>query len=276
MRTAVFVDAGYLYAAGSKLLSGLALPRTAVQLDLNAALRSLHRAVEASSPTASLLRIYWYDGVPRTGPTPKQQRLADADDVKLRLGVVAYTGRQKGVDSLIVTDLIELARNHAISDAILLSGDEDVRIGVQMAQTYGVRVHLLGIEPAADSQANQSRLLRQESDTSTQWGRVDIEPLLSIQSLATSASAGTHRPVTHEPPAVAPQLDSVADAFIRTLSEAELATLSALGTRDPIPDELDRVLLRSAADSMGRYLDPAERAHLRSTAKRLVVEHMTV
>ncbi len=49
MRTAVFVDAGYLYAAGSKLLSGIALPRTAVQLDLDAALRSLRHAVEASS-----------------------------------------------------------------------------------------------------------------------------------------------------------------------------------------------------------------------------------
>ena len=270
MRTAVFVDAGYLYAAGSKLLSGIALPRAAVQLDLDAALRSLRHAVEASSPAAPLLRIYWYDGVPRTGPTPKQQRLADADDVKLRLGVVAYTGRQKGVDSLIVTDLIELARNHAISDAILLSGDEDVRIGVQIAQTYGVRIHLLGIEPAADSQANQSRLLRQESDTSTEWGRSDIEPLLSIQSLPTS-SPETDRPVSHEPPALAPQLDSVADEFTRTLSDAQLSTLSVLGARDPIPDELDRVLLRSAANVLGRYLDPPERAHLRSTAKRLAV-----
>lgn len=275
MRTAVFVDAGYLYAAGAKLLSGIALPRTAVQLDLDVALRSLRRAAEASSPTASLLRIYWYDGVPRTGPTPKQQRLADAEDVKLRLGVVAYTGRQKGVDSLIVTDIIELARNHAISDAILLSGDEDVRIGVQIAQTYGVRVHLLGIEPAADSQANQSRLLRQESDTSMEWGRADIEPLLSIQSLATLSPAETGRTVTHEPPAAAPQLDSVADEFTRTLSEAQLSALWALGTRDPIPDQLDRVLLRSAADVLGRYLDPSERAHLRNTAKRLVAEHMT-
>ncbi len=94
--------------------------------------------------------------MPRTGPTAEQQDLADSDDVKLRLGVIAYTGRQKGVDSLIVTDLIELARNHAITDALLLSGDEDVRIGVQIAQTYGVRVHLLGVQPAADNQGNQS------------------------------------------------------------------------------------------------------------------------
>ena len=152
MRTAVFVDAGYLYSAGSKLLSGNALPRTSVQLDLDAALGALRHAVQASSPSGSLLRIYWYDGMPRAGPTSEQQNLADSTDVKLRLGVIAYTGRQKGVDSLIVTDLIELARNHAITDALLLSGDEDVRIGVQIAQTYGVRVHLLGIQPAPDNE----------------------------------------------------------------------------------------------------------------------------
>ena len=95
MRTAVFVDAGYLYSAGSKLLSGNALPRSSVRLDLDAALKALRDAVDASSPFASLLRIYWYDGMPRTGPTAEQQALADADDVKLRLGVIAYKEDRK-------------------------------------------------------------------------------------------------------------------------------------------------------------------------------------
>ncbi len=52
----------------------------------------------------------------------EQQSIADADDVKLRLGIISPSGQQKGVDSLIVTDLVELARNHAISDADVLSG----------------------------------------------------------------------------------------------------------------------------------------------------------
>ena len=68
-------------------------------------------------------------------------------------------GQQKGVDSLIIMDLIELARNHAISEAVLLSGDEDLRVGVQLAQSFGVRVHLLGVEP---TRGNQSYLLLQE------------------------------------------------------------------------------------------------------------------
>ena len=170
MRTAAFVDAGYLYAAGSKLLSGTNLPRNSVQLDIDAVLGALRDCVAVVSPSSSLLRVYWYDGVLRTGQTTEQEKLADSDGVKLRLGMIAFTGRQKGVDSLIVTDLIELARNHAISDAILLSGDEDVRIGVQIAQSFGVRVHLLGL-----GANNQSRLLRQESDTTTEWQQPEVE-----------------------------------------------------------------------------------------------------
>lgn len=271
MRTAAFVDAGYLYSAGSKLLAGNALPRNSVQLDLNAALRALRHAVQASSPSSSLLRIYWYDGMPRTGPTAEQQALADANDVKLRLGVIAYTGRQKGVDSLIVTDLIELARNHAISDAVLLSGDEDVRIGVQIAQTYGVRVHLLGIQPSGDNQGNQSRLLRQESDTSTEWHQSDIEAFLGVSHPQRSFRDETDQP-PDEIPEATQQLDSVADDFIRALSPAELAALTALDVHDTIPPDLDRMLLRRAADVLGRYLDSPERHHLRQTAKRLATE----
>ncbi len=272
MRTAVFVDAGYLYSAGSKLLSGNALPRSSVQLDLAAALEALRHAVETSSPSASLLRIYWYDGMPRTGPTAEQQALADANDIKLRLGVIAYTGRQKGVDSLIVTDLIELARNHAISDAVLLSGDEDVRIGVQIAQTYGVRVHLLGIQPSSDNQGNQSRLLRQESDTSTEWRQSDIESFLAVRHAQGSFGDQTNQRADEAPNATQ-RLDSVAADFLRARSPADLAALSALDVHEAIPAELDRMLLRDAADVLGRYLDSPERHHLRQTAKRLATEH---
>ena len=271
MRTAVFVDAGYLYSAGSKLLWGNALPRNSVQLDLDAALEALRRAVEASSPSSSLLRIYWYDGMPRTGPTAEQQVLADANDVKQRLGVIAYTGRQKGVDSLIVTDLIELARNHAISDAVLLSGDEDVRIGVQIAQTYGVRVHLLGIQPASDKQGNQSRLLRQESDTSTEWCQPDIDSFLAIRGAQRAFREETDQRAD-EAPSTTQRLDSAAGEFIRARSPADLAALSALDVHEAIPAELDRMLLRDAADILGRYLDSPERHHLRETAKRLAAE----
>ena len=181
MRTAVFVDADYLYSAGAKLLSGEALPRTAIHLDIDSAVYELGLAVEVSSPSCSLLRVYWYDTMPRTGPTAAQRAVADAEDVKLRLGGASGVRSRKGVDALIAADLIELARNCAITDAILLAGDEAVCTGVQAAQAHGVRVHLLGIEAPSGDPDNQSRLLQQESDTSTEWGKADVQPFLSIR-----------------------------------------------------------------------------------------------
>lgn len=270
MRTAAFVDAGYLYSAGSKLLYGKVLSRRSVELDLDATLSALRNAIDLNTPFSSILRIYWYDGMPRTGPTDQQQALADANNVKLRLGMIAYTGKQKGVDSLIVTDLIELARNRAISDAVLLSGDEDVRIGVQVAQTYGVRVHLLGIQPPDDNQRNHSRLLRQESDTWTEWNQADIEAICSVRHPHDPSQAETDRPDENQH--VTRQLDQFVNEFVRERCPAEREALSSLGSCDLIPHELDRLLLRGAAKILGRHLESWERHHLRQAAKLLATE----
>lgn len=158
-RAAVFVDAGYLFAASSRLLTGELLPRSRLTLDYDAVL-DLFAKLVTETAGMPLLRIYWYDGT-ATGPTPQQITLAYRPSVKVRLGFVNQNGEQKGVDSLIVTDLISLSRNRAMADALLLTGDEDIRVGVQQAQEFGVRVHLLGIAPARE---NQSRFLVQEAE----------------------------------------------------------------------------------------------------------------
>ena len=67
--------------------------------------------------------------------TADQALLASLDDVKIRLGFINSVGEQKGVDSLIVTDLIELARQKAVCDAILLSGDEDEELASRSRKT---------------------------------------------------------------------------------------------------------------------------------------------
>ena len=177
MRSAIFVDSGYLYAQGSAALAGQRLNRPRVILDVTETIRKLRNVAASKTGHDSLLRIYWYDGLYRGQLSADQQELAYMDDVKLRLGTVNRAGQQKGVDSLIVTDLVELARNRAISDAVLLSGDEDLRIGVQIAQSFGVRAHLIGIEP---SRGSQSVLLLQEADTTTEWSRDDLSGLLSL------------------------------------------------------------------------------------------------
>ena len=107
-RVAVFVDAGYLFAQGSIKLSGDKLPRREIKLDFGAAVPALRRFAERISKL-SLLRIYWYDGT-NQGPTAAQTAIARLDRVKVRLGFVNSSGQQKGVDSLIVTDMMALAR----------------------------------------------------------------------------------------------------------------------------------------------------------------------
>jgi hypothetical protein len=96
-----------------------------IKLNSAAALAALKTLALEKATGCRLLRIYWYDGSASGRLSLDQSALASADDVKLRLGQINSVGQQKGVDSLIVTDLIELARNGAMSDALLLSGDED-------------------------------------------------------------------------------------------------------------------------------------------------------
>ena len=60
-RCAVFVDAGYLFAGGSKTVTGSPMRRIDLSLDVGAtASFFLSRAQELSG--LPVLRIYWYDG----------------------------------------------------------------------------------------------------------------------------------------------------------------------------------------------------------------------
>jgi len=81
-----------------------------------------------------------------SGLSPQQRAIAELPDVHFRSGIVNAAGQQRGVDSLIVTDLIELASNGAISDAALVTGDGDFAIGIEMAQKKGVRIAVIGVE----------------------------------------------------------------------------------------------------------------------------------
>jgi uncharacterized LabA/DUF88 family protein len=178
-RVPVFIDAGYLYAGGAKSFTGIeGTRRHDINLDIPTALRYLIAKAEAISQQ-KLLRIYWYDAAPSGRLATDHQILASTDNVKLRLGVINGFGQQKGVDGKIITDLTELSRNRADADAVLLGGDEDLRIGVELAQEYVTRVHLLTIEGSGSSPT-----LRQESDTVTLILRTDLQTFLSIRSAA--------------------------------------------------------------------------------------------
>ena len=185
-RVAVFVDAGYLFAQGSQELCGRKLERRHISLDHRALIDTLKEFAERTSGLP-LLRIYWYDGTSQ-GPTSQHNALADQANMKVRLGFVNTAGQQKGVDSLVVTDMITLARNRAMAECVLLSGDEDIRVGVQQAQEYGVRVHLLGIRPARGS---QSLFLRREADSSHEWNTDDLRVFLECSPMPVGRSVHT-------------------------------------------------------------------------------------
>ena len=270
-RVAVFVDAGYLFAQGSKELSGAKLTRSECELD-HAAARNTLRDYAQDASSLPLLRIYWYDGTSQ-GPSPQHIALANQPDIKVRLGFVNSQGQQKGVDSLIVTDMITLARNGAMAACILLSGDEDLRVGVQQAQEYGIRVHLLGIRP---SRGSQSSFLREEADCVDEWTSAELSAFLTCNPRQPDFEMGVvgreHTPTpAHMRPRpsnsgveVNVRLVRVAEAVADALPAAEAVALAAqIRTTGWRPPEVDGRLLAMSRNALGRDLDPKQKSLVR-------------
>ncbi|OCW56834.1 hypothetical protein AWJ14_17855 [Hoeflea olei] len=201
-------------------------------------------------------------------PTSDQARLAALDDVKLRLGFVNSQGQQKGVDSLIVTDLIELARLKSISDALLLAGDEDLRIGVQIAQNHGVRVHLLGIHPARGSQSPQ---LLQEADTTKEWSRAVVDPFMTIRpAIEAPGSIPSPEAVEAGSDDILASISTAARDSARRLEPTDViavGTYWAEGNRG-VPPDIDRRLLGICRQALGRVLEASEKRHMRAAFQK--------
>ena len=160
-RHAVLVDAGYLYASVGQLVLG-----TTSRRDFRLAAEPLITALIARAATVvpgELLRMYWYDAARDRVPTVEQRQIAALPHVKVRLGNLNSAGQQKGVDAQVRQDLEVLARHRAVSDVVLLAGDEDMVPAVEAAQAYGVRVHVWGVEPPYG--VNQAERLMWEADT---------------------------------------------------------------------------------------------------------------
>ena len=126
---------------------------------------------------------------PGAASTPtEQQSIAELPDVKVRLGNLNANNQQKGVDSLIRSDLESLARHRAISDAALLGGDEDLVSAVEAAQGYGARVHLWGIE--APEGRNQAEPLLWEVDSQRTF---DLDVLQAVRRPGAPSRRRTRR-----------------------------------------------------------------------------------
>lgn len=278
-RLGIFVDAGYLFAQGSQAITGDVVKRQQLSLNEQAVITQLIGTAEALSGGTPLLRIYWYDAIGASGPTLEQRRLASSNNVKVRMGTLNGSGQQKGVDSMIVIDMIELARNHAIADAVLISGDEDVRVGVQFAQNYGVRVHLIGIANEHDRN-HQSPSLIQEADTHTEWTPDVINSFLSVRQASLKPQAVPA--VNPDAKAAVNEASLDSDDVLARLEVLIISMIEALVPNDltslkehfkqsnSLPAEFDGKLLGSSRDAIERNLDQPERRFARKKFIELV------
>jgi uncharacterized LabA/DUF88 family protein len=274
-RVAVFVDAGYFFAQGSIAITGERKTRGEGTLHIKKMLEFLEKFVTTTTKS-ELLRIYWYDGT-ATGPTPQHIALAIEANLKMRLGFVNTVGQQKGVDSLIVTDMITLARNGAMSNAVLVSGDEDLRVGVQQAQEFGIRVHLVGIcsHPDHPQKHSQSQFLLQEADATHIWMKEDLSPFLSypakikvpttpISAAIKKIDAKTASDHTTSAPGASEILSGIAKEFAKNIETQFIPGL--VGNYESIkriPPEIDRPLLGRSKTLFG-ILTTEQKSQLRA------------
>jgi uncharacterized LabA/DUF88 family protein len=234
-RSAIFVDAGYVLAAGGSLVCGTS-SRQGFTCDYPALVGKLADWVdEHNRGRFSCLRTYWYDGAVNAVPTGDHELIGSLPYVKVRLGRLIQ-GEQKGVDALIYRDLMTLARERAINCAYLVSGDEDLREGVVSAQDMGVQVVLIGI-PAAKT--NQSAALIREADEHI------VLPKEHWEEHFRSPTAGRQRPALDEPSATPAAAQSAGRAFaVEWAGKASPEALEELIAVHPrIPRELDIALL---------------------------------
>jgi uncharacterized LabA/DUF88 family protein len=193
-RYAVMVDVGYIYAAAGELLFGSSSRRD-FRVDAVPLIQVVTKHADEVI-RGELLRVYWYDAARDRVPTIDQRVIAQMPWVKLRLGNLNARGQQKGVDAQIRADMEALARHRAITDAVLIAGDEDMVPAVEAAQAFGVRVHLWGIEPPYGT--NQAERLVWESDT------VDVLDAPFLRPYFTKNPAAVEQARSADPTAAVP------------------------------------------------------------------------
>src|SRR5271156_5880055 len=126
-----------------------------------------------------VLRCYWYEATVDGRRTAEQDALADVPGIKLRVAKIR-PGRREGVETEIHRDLTTLARNKAVSDAMVVSADEDLAQVIADVQDLGMRVTLLHI--ANDGNGEIPRALRQECDDIVQISASQLRPFAELIS----------------------------------------------------------------------------------------------
>ena len=184
-RCALFVDASYVLADGAMAVHGTRRTES-VSWDHEGLLHLLSSLARERSGLP-LLRCYWYEATMDGRRTAEQDALADLPGIKLRVAKIR-PGRREGVETEIHRDLTTLARNTAISDALVVSAEEDLAQVIADVQDLGMRVTLVHV--AVDGNWTISRALRQESDDIIEIGGEQLRPYVELIAGAEPAAAG--------------------------------------------------------------------------------------
>lgn len=266
-RIAVFVDAGYLAMAGATTIGHQDACRKDIRFNIKETIQAIKDFV-SDKTDAQLFRIYWYDSCPwGARKTAEHSCISHQNNVKLRMGVLNTNGQQKGVDTLLVLDLFEHAIKEHITEALIISGDEDLRPGIERAQMYGVTVHLLGITNE-EEEGNQSFELTAEADTISLWNKDIVEKLIKIEP----------QKEAEDQLEISEQIKAL---LLKTAQEsAELVNLNDVIAYKAeqgrgMPGDIDGRLLALARDAISRNLNNQEKHFLRDAHTRIVQEKIT-
>ncbi len=147
-----------------------------------------------------------------------------------------------------------------MASAVLMTGDEDIRVGVQQAQDYGVRVYLMGIRASPGGEGNQAALLRQEADGVCDLSAEDVGGFLAcrpkVESPTMTAPAGGLQGT--EPGATSrfqallgdERLADIVKAALSQMTEESIQQVAQAG-RYAIPPHHDGLLLTTATKLLG-------------------------
>lgn len=261
--TAIFFDAGYFFAAAAEWKCGSSVPRTQVTCDFEGLVQAVKRWCEeqVKAEPVRLLRCYWYDGGRDGIPNEQHLRVAALQDVKLRLGRTT-SGGQKGVDGLIILDLLTLARDGGLDTAFILSGDEDLREATLAAQQMGVRVVLMGIPPASQTYNQAATLVREADEHHVLPEDFWTRHLTRVGGIAPPIFTGSSAALDAGDP-----LRTVVRNFIGTV-RAQLPSerlASIVDDKPSLPRYIDGQLLQAAAAHLGKDPEKPTKHALRAT-----------
>lgn len=299
---ALFVDAGWFFAASSDAIFSKLHPRQDLQWDPELLLPALvERAATLVPADSKQLRTYWYDGSRNRLPDPHHVPIAETPDVKLRLGRLTPSG-QKGVDGLIIHDLIMLSLQGRLEHAVVISGDDDLLEAIESAQRFGTRVHLLEVPfggvsrdllRAFDRRSTLDReFLSQYFELNSPTVVTDAPPAVDEPSapVAVPPSAPPTRPAWLDAPlpGETPSLPASGDILTAESAAAQFGRqwladasdaqqLELLSQRPFLGADLDAALLRHASspEYLNRWLQDDERIVMRETFWSTVANGVT-